>query len=133
MFFIKVLLLLPGLKASPIDVTLTKNPWHMIIMRQGSLQIMAKHLSQNMTLIGMPSLFLLSSMSITLTLYILEVRLTKHITNLKLDDSWRGTIMQFTMHFKEQLHLLDSLVTPEAKLPDTARLTFLQTSVESIP
>ena len=57
------------------------------------------------------------------------MRLTTYITNFKLDDSWRGR----TMHFKEQLHLLDCLVTPEAKLPDTARLTFLQTAVESIP
>ena len=41
--------------------------------------------------------------------------------------------MQFIMHFKEQLHLLHSLVSLKAKLPDTARLTFLQTTVESVP
>ena len=60
------------------------------------------------------------------------MRLTKYITNLKLDESWRCTIMLFIMHFKEQLHLLNSLVTPKAMLPDTARLTFLHTAVESV-
>ena len=61
------------------------------------------------------------------------MRLTKDITNIKHDDSWRVTTMQFIIHFKEQVCLLDSLVTPEAKLPDTARLTFLQTAVDSVP
>ena len=41
--------------------------------------------------------------------------------------------MQFIIHFKEQLCLLDSLVTPEAKLPNIAGLTFLLTAVESVP
>ena len=61
------------------------------------------------------------------------MRLTKYITNNELDDSWRGTSVQFIMHFKEELHLLDFLVLPEAKLPDTVRLIFLQTTVESVP
>ena len=61
------------------------------------------------------------------------MRLIKYITNLKLDNSWTGTTILFMMHFKDPLQLLDSLVPPKAKLPNTAKLTLIQTAVESEP
>ena len=38
------------------------------------------------------------------------ITLTSDITNLTLNDSWKGTVRQFLSHFKEKLRLLDSLV-----------------------
>ena len=38
------------------------------------------------------------------------IALTTEITNLTLNDSWKGTVRQFLSHFKEKLRLLDSLV-----------------------
>ena len=37
------------------------------------------------------------------------------------------------MHYNDQLHLLDSLVDSDEKLPDNARVTFLESAVESVP
>ena len=60
-------------------------------------------------------------------------RITKYLTNIKLDDTWRGTNESFLMHYNDQLCLLDSLVDPEEKLPDNTRVTFLESAVESVP
>ena len=60
-------------------------------------------------------------------------RITKYLTNIKLDDAWRGTNESFLMHYNDQLRLLDSLVDPEEKLPDNTRVTFLESAVESVP
>ena len=60
-------------------------------------------------------------------------RITKYLTNIKLDDTWRGTNESFLMHYNDQLHLLDSLVDSDEKLPDNARVTFLESAVESVP
>ena len=60
-------------------------------------------------------------------------RITKYLTNIKLDDTWRGTNESFLMHFNDQLRLLDSLVDSGEKLPDNARVTFLESAVESVP
>ena len=60
-------------------------------------------------------------------------RITKYLTNIKLDDTWRGTNESFLMHYNDQLRLLDSLVDPEEKLPDNTRVTFLESAVESVP
>ena len=57
------------------------------------------------------------------------VTLTTCITNLSLTDSWKGT-RQFLSHFKEKLILLDSLVPDTDKIPETARVTFLQRTVQ---
>ena len=59
-------------------------------------------------------------------------RITKYLTNIKLDDTWRGTNESFLMHYNDQLRLLDSLVDPEEKLPDNTRVTFLESAVESV-
>ena len=54
------------------------------------------------------------------------ITLTTDITNLTLNDSWKGTVKQF----KEKLRLLDSLVPESDQLPETTRLTFLQRAVQ---
>ena len=60
-------------------------------------------------------------------------RITKYLTNIKLDDTWRGTNESFLMHYNGQLRLLDSLVDSDEKLPDNTRVTFLESAVESVP
>ena len=58
------------------------------------------------------------------------ITLTTDITNLTLNDSWKGTVRQFLSHFKEKLRLLDSLVPVSDQLPETTRITFLQRPVQ---
>ena len=58
------------------------------------------------------------------------ITLTTDITNLTLNDSWKGTVRQFLSHFKEKLRLLDSLVPVSDQLPQTTRITFLQRAVQ---
>ena len=58
------------------------------------------------------------------------ITLTTEITNLTLNDSWKGTVRQFLSHFKEKLSLLDSLVPVSDRLPEATRLTFLQRAVQ---
>ena len=60
-------------------------------------------------------------------------RITKYLTNIKLDDTWRGTNESFLMHYNDQLRLLDSLVDSDEKLLDNTRVTFLESAVESVP
>ena len=60
-------------------------------------------------------------------------RITKYLTNIKLNDTWRGTNESFLMHYNDQLRLLDSLVASDEKLPDNTRVTFLESAVESVP
>ena len=59
-------------------------------------------------------------------------RITKYLTNIKLDDTWRGTNESFLMHYNDQLRLRDSLVDSDEKLPDNTRVTFLESAVESV-
>ena len=58
------------------------------------------------------------------------ITLTTDITNLTLNDSWKGTVRQFLSHFKEKLRLLDSLVPVSGQLPEITRITFLQRAVQ---
>ena len=58
------------------------------------------------------------------------ITLTTDITNLTLNDSWKGTVRQFLSHFKEKLRLLDSLVPVSDQLSETTRITFLQRAVQ---
>ena len=58
------------------------------------------------------------------------ITLTTEITNLTLNDSWKGTVRQFLTHFKEKLRLLDSRVPVSDQLPEITRLTFLQRAVQ---
>ena len=58
------------------------------------------------------------------------ITLTTEVTNLTLNDSWKGTVRQFLSHFKEKLRLLDSLVPVSDQLPEITRITFLQRAVQ---
>ena len=58
------------------------------------------------------------------------ITLTTDITNLTLNDSWKGTVRQFLSHLKEKLRRLDSLVPVSDQLPETTRITFLQRAVQ---
>ena len=58
------------------------------------------------------------------------ITLTTDITNLTLNDSWKGTVRQFFSHFKEKLRLLDSLVPVSDQFPETTRITFLRRAVQ---
>ena len=55
------------------------------------------------------------------------------MTNIKLDDTWRGTNESFLMHYNDQLRLLDYLVDSDEKLPDNTRVAFIESAVESVP
>ena len=55
------------------------------------------------------------------------------MANLNLTDNWRGTTTQFLLHFKEQLRLLDNLVSLDEQFPDSTRMAFLQRAVEGVP
>ena len=58
------------------------------------------------------------------------ITLATDITNLTLNESWKGTVRQFLSHFKKKLRLLDSLAPVSDKLPETTRITFLQRAVQ---
>ena len=58
------------------------------------------------------------------------ITLTTDITNLTLNDSWKGTVRQVLSHFKEKLRFLDSLVPVSDQLPEITRITFLQRAVQ---
>ena len=58
------------------------------------------------------------------------ITLTTDITNLTLNDTWKGTVRQFLSQFKEKLRLLDSLFPVSDQLPEITRITFLQRAVQ---
>ena len=60
-------------------------------------------------------------------------RITKYLTDIKLDVTWRGTNESILMHYNDQLRLLDSLVDSDERLPDNTRVTFFESAVESVP
>ena len=60
------------------------------------------------------------------------VELTTYIINLRITDTWKGTLQESLTHFKKKLCLLDSLVEESDKIPKTTCIVFLQQVVESI-
>ena len=60
-------------------------------------------------------------------------RLNTYVITTVLDKSWKGTTMQFILHFNEQFRQLDEVSPPEESLPYTTILTLLQTAVHNIP
>ena len=52
-------------------------------------------------------------------------RITKYLTNIKLDDTWTGTNESFLMYYNDQLCLLDSLVDSGEKLLTMQESPFL--------
>ena len=62
-----------------------------------------------------------------------ERRLHTYVTTTGLDKSWKRTTEQFILHFNEQFRQLDEVSPPEESLPNTTRLTLLQTAVHNNP
>ena len=58
-------------------------------------------------------------------------RLTQYVTNIVLDDNFKGTTEQFVLHFNEQFRQLDEISEDSEKLPPTVKLTLLQAAVRS--
>ena len=52
-------------------------------------------------------------------------RITKYLTNIKLDDTWRGTNESFLMHYNDQLCLLDSWLIQVKNFLTTQESPFL--------
>ena len=59
-------------------------------------------------------------------------RLTQYVTNIILDDNFKGTTEQFLLHFNEESRQLDEISDASVKLPPTVKLTLLKTAVRSI-
>ena len=59
-------------------------------------------------------------------------RLTQYVTNIVLDDIFKGTTEQFVLHFNEQFRQLEEISLDCEKLPPTVAVTLLQTAVRSI-
>ena len=59
-------------------------------------------------------------------------RLTQYVTNTVLDDNFKGTTVQFVLHFNELFRQLDDISDDSEKLPPTVKQTLLQTAVRSI-
>ena len=60
-------------------------------------------------------------------------RLHAYVPTTDYDRSWKGTTEQFVLHFHEQFRQLDELTTLREQLPNSVRLTLLQTAVRSVP
>ena len=60
-------------------------------------------------------------------------RLTKYISTIRLDGTWRGTSETFLLHYKEQLRLLDELVPPAERMCERLRRLFLEQAVQDVP
>ena len=58
--------------------------------------------------------------------------LTQYVTNIVLDNNFKGTTKQFVLHFNEQFGQLEEISEDSEKLPPTVKLTLLQTAVRSI-
>ena len=58
--------------------------------------------------------------------------LSQYVTNIVLDDNFKGTPDQFVLHFNEPFRQLDEISEDSEKLPLTVKLTLLQTAVRSI-
>ena len=60
-------------------------------------------------------------------------RLHTNVTTTVLDKSWKGKPEQFVLHFNEQFKQLDEVSPSKNSLPDSTRLTIIQTAVHNIP
>ena len=60
-------------------------------------------------------------------------RLTQYVTTTVLDNSYKGSTLQFVLHFNEQFRQLADISTTEEQLSPTLKLTLLQNAVRGIP
>ena len=59
-------------------------------------------------------------------------RLTQYVTNIVLDDNFKGSTEQFVLHFNELLRQLDEITDDSKNFPTPMKLTLLQNAVRSI-
>ena len=60
-------------------------------------------------------------------------RLIEYVTTTKLGLDWRGTYVQFILHWKEQMRLLDELLPFNEQHPDNTKKRMLESAVRGIP
>ena len=60
-------------------------------------------------------------------------KLTHYVTNIVLDNEFRGTTQQFVLHFNEQFRRLDELADISERMPDSIKMALLQNAVKDIP
>ena len=60
-------------------------------------------------------------------------RFHAYVSTTVYDKSWKETTEQFVLHLNEQFRQLDEATPLEEHLPQSVRLTLLQTAVRSIP
>ena len=59
-------------------------------------------------------------------------RLTQHVTSTILDDNYKGTTLQFVLHFNEQLRQLQEISDPSEHFPPQIKLQVLQNAVRPV-
>ena len=60
-------------------------------------------------------------------------KLTHYVTNMVLDNQFRGTTQKFVLHFNEQFRRLDELTDLSERMPDSIKMALLQNAVKDIP
>ena len=59
-------------------------------------------------------------------------RLTQYVTNIVLDDNYKGTTEQFVLHFNEQFRQLEEISEESEHVPPQIKLQSLQNAVTPI-
>ena len=59
-------------------------------------------------------------------------RLTQYVTNITLDDNYKGTTERFVLHFNEQFTQLEEISDPAKLFPPQIKLQLLQNKVRHI-
>ena len=59
-------------------------------------------------------------------------RLTKYVTNIVLDDNFKGSTEQFVLRFREQFRQMDQISGDSEKIQAPVKLTLLQNAIRSI-
>ena len=59
--------------------------------------------------------------------------MTHYVTNMVLDNQFRGTTQQFVLHFNEQIRRLDELTDLSERMPHSIKMALLQNAVKDIP
>ena len=60
-------------------------------------------------------------------------KLTQYVTNTIVDSQFRGTFLEFVIHFNEQFRRLDELTDLAEKMPESIKMALLQNAVKDIP
>ena len=60
-------------------------------------------------------------------------KITHYLTNTVLDSQFRGSTLQFVLHFNEQFRGLDDLTDISERMPEYIKMALLQNAVKDIP